>query len=699
MRGLKLKSAFRRVIFWTAIFLVVGIAGLTVLAPAYWKSLSEPSYVPTGKVTEKIMWRAVILQRKATGGIPDLSWGDLRQMTAHQGGFGMEKTAHEEVSLGASLSNGYDTEEDHQEASLIFSTKCESCHGKNGIGGSIGPPLNLPVLKHGDSDLAIYKILRDGIPNTAMVAPTLSLKERWQLVGFIRQMQIHEIGLGENKTPLNIQVRSESLRNNETKPDEWFSYSGTLDGRSYSQLTQITSANASGLKLLWVHEFKNAADVVEATPIVTGGVIFLTVPPSSVVAMDAKTGHLLWSYDRPISAGVPNCCGRVTRGLAVLDNDVFLTTPDGFLVCINANSGRVVWQTQVVRPSQGYSITLAPLIVDRSVVVGVSGREDEAIRGFVTAYQAETGKYLWRFNTVPGPEEPGHETWADLSKVGGGASWVTGSYDPSLGLIYWGVGSPSSNVPVAARANDNLYTDSVIAVHAGTGKLAWYFPIKQHDEHHNDSAQTPILADISIGSSTHKVVCWADRNGFYYVLDRATGKVLASAPFVDLNWDKGLDSNGRPMTAANATTAGGPTRPGMRGARNSVNAAFDPEKGLVFVPALDRPSILANGAPSAPAETPVVRALDVASGAMEWEYFSPPSGNQSYNFSGLLSTRGALVFGASGGILFALDSSTGREVWRAALDADTRAAPISFTVDGSQVVAVSAGRALFLFGL
>lgn len=695
-----MKSAFRRIIFWTAIFLVVGIVGLTVLAAAYWKSLSGPSYVPTGKAAEKITWRAVILRRKATGGIPDLSWGELRQMTAHQGGFGMEKTAHEEVSLGASLSNGYDTEEDHQAASLIFSTKCASCHGKDGTGGSIGPPLNLPILKHGDSDLVIYKILRDGIPNTTMVAPALSLKERWQLVGFIRQMQIHEIGLGENKTPLNIQVRSESLRNNETKPDEWFSYSGTLDGRSYSQLTQITSANASGLKLLWVHKFENAAAVVEATPIVTGGVIFQTVPPSSVVAMDAKTGHLLWSYDRPISAEVPNCCGHVTRGLAVLDNDVFLTTPDGFLVCINANSGRVVWQTQVARPSKGYSITLAPLIVDRSVVVGVSGRDDQATRGFVTAYQAETGRYLWRFNTVPAPEEAGHETWADLSKVGGGATWVTGSYDPSLGLIYWGVGSPSSNVPVAARANDNLYTDSVIALHAGTGKLAWYFQFTQHDEHYSDSAQTPILADISMGGSTHKVVCWADRSGFYYVLDRATGKFLAGAPFVDLKWGKALDSNGRPIAAPNATsTAGGPTRTGMRGATNSANAAFDPEKGLVFVPALDRPPILANGTPSAPVETPVLRALDVASGAMKWEYFSPLSGNQTYNFSGLLSTRGALVFGASGGILFAVDSSTGREVWRAALDADTRAAPISFTVDGSQVVAVSVGRALFLFGL
>ncbi len=712
----KLKRVFTRVIFLTSILLVAGIVGVTAVAVVYWKSLSKPGYVPGGKITEKIMWRAVIFGRKATGGIPDLSLGELWQMMSHQGGFGMEKTAHEEVTLDTSLSNGYDTEEDHKAASLIFRAKCVNCHGDNGVGTQTGPPLNLPILKYDDSDLAIYKILRDGIPNTAMIAPSLSLKQRWQLVGLVRQMQIHEIGLGANKTPLNIQVKSESLLKNETKLDEWLTYSGTLDGRRYTPLTQITSTNVLRLRLLWAHKFENAAAAVEATPIVTGGVIFQSVPPSSVVAMDAKTGRTIWRYDRPISAEIPNCCGLVSPGLAALDNDVFLTTPDNFLVCINANNGRVVWQTQVARPSQGYSMTPAPLIVNRSAVVGVS-RRDDGTRGFIAAFQAETGKQLWQFNTAHSPEETGRKTWTDKSKSGAGSTWATGSYDPSLDLIYWGVGGPSQDLSAASRPGDDPLTDSIIALHVGTGKLAWYFRFASHDERHWDSVQTPILTDISIGGSTRKVVCWPDQNGFYYVLDRATGKFLVGAPFVDLNWAKGLDADGRPILAADEKnpSAGGPvTKPGIGGATSSANAAFDPEKGLVFVPAIETRSVSANGtrpslgdkanytasgSPFFAAEAPVLRALDVASGAMKWEYFSPRLRNQTYNFSGLLSTRSALVFGASDGTMFAVDSSTGREVWRADLGGETRAAPISFTVDGSQVIAVSAGRALYLFGL
>jgi alcohol dehydrogenase (cytochrome c) len=710
-----LKSAVRRIIFWTSILFVAGVVGTTAVAVVYWKSLSEPGYVPSGKATEKIMWRVAIFGRKAAGGIPDLSWGELWQMMSHQGGFGMEKTAHEEVRLDASLSNGYDTHEDHEAASLLFRAKCANCHGDHGVGGQSGPPLNQPILKYDDSDLAIYKILRDGIPNTAMAAPSLSLKQRWQLVGFLRQVQTHEIGLGANKTPLNIQVNSESLLKNETKPDEWLTYSGTLDGHRYTPLRQITSANVSSLRLLWVHKFENAAAAVAATPIVSGGVIFQSVPPSNVVAMDAKTGRTIWRYDRPISAEILNCCRQVSQGLAALDNDVFLTTPDDFLVCINANNGRVVWQTQVARPSQGYSMTPAPLIANRSVVVEASRRD--GTRGFVAAFQAETGQLLWQFNTAHGPEESGHKTWKDKSKSGGDSAWVTGSYDPLLDLIYWAVGGPLADLSLTTHPGDDLHADSAIALAASTGKLAWYFQFTPHDEHRWDSVQTPILADLRMGGSTRKVVCWVSRNGFYYVLDRGTGKFLAGAPFVDLNWAKGLDSNGRPILAAKekSPTAGGPpTKSGIGDATTTANAAFDPERGSVFVAAIETPSIFTNGArtglgdkanytasgnPFFAAEAPVLRALDVASGAMKWEYFSPRLRNQTYNFSALLSTGGGLVFGASDGTLFAVDSSTGREVWRADVGGDTLAAPISFTVDGSQIIAVSAGGALFLFGL
>jgi len=711
-----LKSTKKRIFVWVVI-VVIAVLLVMVAGANYWRrSVAESGKVANGSTFEKVMWRVAIFERKATHRVPDLSWSELWQMMSHQGGFGMAKMLHEEASLEASVANGYDTEEDHEAAARIFRERCAMCHGNDGAGWHGGPPLNHPTLRHGNSDLAIYKVLRDGIPNTAMVAPSLSFKQRWQLVGHVRLLQLHEVGLGANKTPLNIQVSAEKILKSPGRPDEWLTYSGSVDGHRYTPLSQITPANASRLRLRWVHQFENAETVIEATPIVVDGVIFITVPPSNAAALDAKTGNVIWKYDRPVSGSIPTCCGRVNRGLAILDNDVFLATLDGYLVCINANNGKVVWETQVAKPSQGYSMTLAPLIVHRSVVVGVSGAE-YGIRGFVAAYDAETGKQLWQFDTIPGPGAIGHESWkTDAWKTGGGSTWVTGSYDPSLDLIYWGVGNPSPDFSGDPRPGDNLFTNSVVAVNASTGKLAWYFQFTPHDEHDWDSAQTPILADISINGATRKVICWANRNGFYYVLDRATGKFLAGAPFIELNWAKGLDSNGRPILAADGnqlSAAGQVTKPGVGGGTNFENPAFDAQKGLIFVPASEGASVFTKSSHVTRGDrgyyggsggsfievTPVLRALDVATGAKKWEYFSPPLLDHTYYFSGLLVTGGGLVLGASGGSAFAVDSSTGHEVWRVELGGDTRAAPISFTIDGRQVIAVSAGRVLFLFGL
>ncbi len=703
-------------VVWITIIVAVILIGATFVAGSYWKSFAESGNLQNSQVSDKVKWRAQIFSRKATGNISDLSWKELWQMMGHKGGFGLEKMVREEASLDASVSNGYDSDEDHKAAARIFRTRCAMCHGNDGAGWHGGPPLNHPVLKHGDSDLAIYKVLRDGIPDTAMVAPTLTLQQRWQLVGYVRQLQLHAIGLGTDKSPLNIAVSSEKILKNLGKTDEWLTYSGSVDGHRYTPLSQITPANASQLRIRWVRQFENAEAVIEATPIVVNGVIFITTPPSNVVALDAKTGNIIWKYNRSVSGDIPTCCGRVNRGLAVLDNDVFLATLDGFLVCINANNGRVTWQTQVAQPSRGFAMTLAPLVVNRSIVVGVSGGE-YGIRGFIAAYDAETGKQNWQFNTIPGPGEPGHETWKnDAWETGGGSTWVTGSYDPSLDLIYWGVGNPSPDFAGDVRPGDNLYTNSVVALNASTGKLAWYFQFTPHDERDWDSAQTPILADIPIDGVIRKVICWANRNGFYYVLDRATGKFIAGAPFVDLNWAKGLDSNGRPILAENDENSadGRVTKPGVGGGTNFENAAFDAKNGLIFVPASEGASVFTktshvtrgdrgyyggSGGSFIEATTPVLRALDVATGAKKWEYMSPPLQDHTYYFSGLLATGGGLVFGASGGTAFAVDSSTGREAWRVELGGDTRAAPISFTIDGKQVIAVSAGRGLFLFGL
>jgi alcohol dehydrogenase (cytochrome c) len=384
-------------------------------------------------------------------------------------------------------------------------------------------------------------------------------------------------------------------------------------------------------------------------------------------------------------------------------------------VALDAATGKVRWQTQVADGSDGYSITGAPLIANDSVIVGIAGG-DYGIRGFLAAYDPVTGQQRWRFNTIPGPGEFGHETWeSDAWKTGGGPTWTTGSYDPELDLIYWGVGNPAPDFSADTRPGDNLFTNSVIALHGSTGKLAWHFQFTPHDAHDWDSVQTPILTDITINGVSRKVVCWANRNGFYYVLDRTNGKFITGVPFVEQNWAKGLDANGRPILAdADVSNVGRLTRPAYTGGTNWQNAALDRKLGLFFVHATEGASVftkateflardpshrqfLSSGASTPEAPTLVVRALDAATGARKWEYYAPPM--EAHYYGGLLATGGGLVFGSHGGFAFALESATGKEVWRVYLGGDTRAGPISFTLDGKQVLAMSAGRALFLFGL
>lgn len=671
-----------------------------------------------------VTWRMRLFMHKAEGGIPDLSWIELWHMTFHRGGFGLESVANG-LSADAGVVNPYTTKSDREAASRLFREQCASCHGNDGAGGKIGPVLNRAPLKHGNSDLAIYEVLRDGIPDTPMRAASLSMLERWQLVGYIKHIQ-RNAGTRSPRARLHIRVSSDQILTAGTRTDEWLTYSGSLDGHHYSPLKQITPANVRKLRLRWVRQFDTALPSIEATPIVAGGAIFTTEPPSSTIAVDAidvKSGSLIWRYVRPIPDVVRACCGRVNRGVAVLGNHIFLASMEGYLVCLDADTGKLVWETQVADPSQGYSLSAAPLIVNQSVVVGVAGAE-YTIRGFIAAYDAQTGRKQWQFDTIPGPGQPGHDSWSgDSWKNGGGSTWVTGSYDPTLGLLYWGVGNPAPAFSGDDRAGDNLYTDSVVALHADTGKLAWYFQFTPHDTHDWDSAQTPILADISVHGKKRKVICWANRNGFYYVLDRVTGEFLTGVPFVAQTWAKGLDSSGRPILVEKGRSSSDwrQVRPANAGGTDFENAAFDPRRSLVFVPATEgigmnrrslrvRPKagelFLGSGGAFVTSEpvVPVIRALDVATGTRKWEYFPPvrlqnPTAAGTLSYGGLLATGGGLVFGASGGYFFACNSGTGQELWRVFLGGDTRAAPISFTVDGAQVVAVSAGHALFLFTL
>jgi alcohol dehydrogenase (cytochrome c) len=690
---------------------LLALAGLA--AVGYWQLPESAKGASSQKFWHSLTWRIQFYTRKAMGGVPDLSWSEVLKMTHPDSGFVLTSTVTEGRSLDAAVINPYVTAADNDKGAAIFRQRCTACHDGT---GTRAPLLDRPGLKHGDSDLAIYKTLRDGIPDTAMPPAELSFAERWQVVGYIRALQIKssEASAAKPSRP-SIQVSSDDLRAAGTRTDQWLTYSGSMSGLRYSPLAEITPQNVAQLRTRWIQQFDTIDRVIEATPIVVGGTLFITEPPANIIAYDTKSGNQVWKYERPVPDDLPACCGRVNRGLAILGSTLFLGSLDGRLVAVDANTGKLVWETEVANPSDGYTMTGAPLIANGSVVVGVAGGE-YGIRGFLAAYDPVTGKEKWKFNTIPGPDEPFHETWeGDSWKTGGGPTWITGSYDPSLDLLYWGVGNPGPVYIGAKRPGDNLYTDSVIALNASTGKLAWHFQFTPHDEHDWDSNQTPILADIPIGGAVRKVICWANRNGFYYVLDRATGEFLTGAPFVKQNWADGLDQAGRPILTQGATAAGRLTSPGVGGGTNWQNPAFDPRQGLVFVPATEGSSIYtksdpdrigrgqngmfvgSGGAMAAP-PIPFVRALDAATGKRKWEYASPSS-TELPAYSGLLATAGGLVFGASSGSVFALDAATGKELWRGSFGGDTRAAPITFTVDGRQLIAVSVGRALFVLGL
>src|SRR6266849_4319394 len=704
------RSTTPRQRFWSIVVFAVVLGGLVPALVVVEHSL------PTGWTWKATLWRAHLFARKAEGDLPDLSWRELWFMARVRGGFALDGFVSQGLSVEGAVKNAFDTPDDYRNGEQIFRDRCAMCHGKEASGG-LAVALNHSILKHGDSDLAIYKVVRDGIPRTGMAPVGLSIEQRWQVLGYIRALQFAATSrFAGTLAGINVHVSDEQIRTAGSKQDQWVTYSGTLDGRRYTPLKEITPENVSRLRLRWIRQFGTATTRIEATPVVVGGFIFTTDPPSDVIALDARSGDIRWWYKGSVPENLPIDTLGSNRGVAILGSTLFLQKLDCSLVAINATNGNVQWQTKVCNPSDDYTMTGAPLIANGSVVVGVSGAE-YGIRGFVAAYDAKTGQQKWKFSTIPGPGEFGHDSGKNVGwESGGGSTWVTGSYDPGLDLVYWGVGNPAPAFDGDVRPGDNLFTDSLLALHASSGKLAWYFQFTPHDEHDWDATQTPILADLTVKGALRKVLCVPDRNGFYYLLDRTNGKFLVGVPFVEVNWATGLDSAGRPILTPNAdlTSQGRLTKPGSGGGINWQNAALDEKSGLIFVPATEGASVFtksvkprrgnlgfypgSSGTAGEYDQVSVVRALDAATGVRKWERFAPPGGKE-HGYSGLLATGGGLVFGESGGFALALDAATGQELWRVPLGGDTSAPPISFTVDGHQVILLSAGQDLFMFGL
>ncbi len=392
-----------------------------------------------------------------------------------------------------------------------------------------------------------------------------------------------------SKTAPVTNVPFERIVNANKEPQNWLTYSGGLSSQRYSELKQITPDNVKNLTLKWVFQSRSL-EKHEVTPLVVDGVMYTVQGINDVFALDAVTGKTLWTYAHKPSADARNCCGQETRGLAIAGDKVFLAALDDRMIALDAKTGKEVWNVQAADPKDKYSFTHAPLVVKDKVIEGVAGGEF-GIRGFIAAFDVNTGKEVWRFNTVPGPGEPGNETWAgDSWKHGGAPIWETGSYDPATNLTFWGTGNPGPDWNGDGRLGDNLYSCSVIALDADTGKLKWHYQFSPHNEFDWDSTQVPVLADIQWKGSPRKVMLWANRSGMFYVLDRTNGQFLFGKPFVKTNWWAGFDEKGRPIHAQGKepTTAGVLIYPGNQGATNWYNPSFSPRTGFVLHPDLGK---------------------------------------------------------------------------------------------------------------
>ncbi|HKV25021.1 MAG TPA: PQQ-dependent dehydrogenase, methanol/ethanol family [Candidatus Acidoferrum sp.] len=507
------------------------------------------------------------------------------------------------------------------------------------------------------------------------------------------------------------QVPFERIVNADQTPGDWLTYSRDFSGHRFSPLAEITADNVANLKVKWAFQFP--ADRNEVSPLVFGGVMYVTAG-NWAAALDVHAGRPFWTWQRTIPEDYHNIgFGRVNRGPAVLDDKLFVTTLDCRLVALDLKSGAERWNTKVCDYKLGYSMTVAPLAIDGKIVVGVSGGE-AGIRGFLDAYDAKSGKRVWRFWTIPGPGEPGHETWAgDSWKTGGGPTWVTGAYDPELKLVYWGVGNPSPDWNGDARQGDNLYACSLLAIDAETGKLRWHFQFTPHDTHDWDAAHTPVLFNAQIDGRERKLIAEANRNAFYYVLDRVSGEFLAGQPYAKETWASGLDSKGKPITTADSVPSekGALIWPNLNGATVWFSPSYSPQTGFFYVAARNVGSVYfkreaaykpdtffaGGGEDELPPDQSwgEIRALEATTGATKWIFrlHTPP-------WAGVLSTAGGLVFsGTNEGNFFALDARTGKSLWEFQTGGPISANPISYKEDEKQRIAICADRVLYVFGL
>jgi len=498
--------------------------------------------------------------------------------------------------------------------------------------------------------------------------------------------------------------------------ENWPSYNGDYSGRRHTGLSQINRDNVHQLRPQWVFH-STSSDSMEVTPVVVNGVMFIT-SANDAFALDARTGRVLWRHTRPISEGlIDDAASHHNRGVALWHTRVFMETDNAHLLCLDARSGNLIWDVVYADVSKNYGATSAPLVVRDKVLVGTSGGDD-GVRGFLAAFDASTGKLVWSFWTIPAPGEPGSTSWpGDAYLRGGGTTWMPGTYDPELNTLYWGTSNPAPDFVGDTRPGDDLYTDCVLALDPETGRLKWYFQFTPHDLFDYDAAETAVLADITRGGQLQRLLLEANRNGFFYVLDRTKGRYLGATRFAELlNWASGIDEKGRPVLTGTKPSPGGvKICPGMEGATNWYSPSYNPDSGLFYFLALERCDLYFasgrhenyqpgrtyynTGAQQIPAEPgrKVLLAMDPTSRKVVWRY---PQVGDGTSWGGTMTTATGLVFfGDDAGELEAVDGKTGEPLWHFNTGQTIHASPMSYAVDGIQYVAIAAGSDVFSFAL
>lgn len=663
--------------------------------------------------------------RKATGSLTEVSWAELIHFM-QPGSITPIRPLAAGGSAFSKVGNPRQTPADVARGDDTFRTTCGECHGEDGRGGT-GPDLTVPG-RHGSSDWALYRVVARGVPGTPMVGRALGEEATWQVVAYLQALRTGTTSANEDGADapgVPPPVTAERVLNAEADSGNWLTYSGSYRSWRHSRLRQVDRRMVHDLRLIWTYQtWAPGQAPFESSPLVADGRMYLTEPwTNRVTALDAATGARLWQYTPRLPEALRLCCGRVNRGVALLDTLLFVGTLDARLIALDTETGRLAWEATVADYQQGYSITSAPLVVKDLVIIGVGGGEF-GIRGFLDAYEAGTGRRRWRFHTIPPPGEPGSETWpaGEAWRSGGGPTWLTGSYDPGLDLLYWGTGNPAPDFSGADRAGDNLYTNSVIALDPDSGHLAWHFQFTPHDLHDWDANQIPVLVDAAWQGRTRPLMLWANRNGFYYVLDRSNGSFLGASPFVEQTWADSIDARGRPWERASArpTPAGTLVSPAPVGATSWWSPAYNPDAGLFYVLARQgaatyypgddealeahRPGEwLMGGAVSyAPGHRIVtLLGLDPLTGQRRWAkgVHSPDARDATADAGGVMSTGGGLVMAGAGTMFRAHDAGSGAVLWQINLGGSIRAAPVTYLAGGEQLVSIAAGTSVFTFGL